>query len=249
MDDARLAEFRRVWEAKPALRLIYGDYYRRMAAHCVPGPTLEVGGGRGELRRVLPDVVATDLLEARGLDAVADAHALPFRDAAFANLAMVDVLHHLAWPRRFLGEACRVVRPGGRIVLLEPAITPVSGIFYRLFHAERVDMRSDPLGEAPLSAARDPFDANQAVATLLLTRHRDRLQRGFPSLRLVECRWISCLAYPLSGGFQPWSLLPERATPWLLRVEHRLEPVLGRLLAFRLLAVLERVREAQSEDA
>jgi SAM-dependent methyltransferase len=241
MEDARLEGFRRVWQEKPALRCIYHDYYRRIAASCVAGPTLEVGGGRGELKGVLPDVIATDLLEAAGLDAVADAHRLPFGDAAFANLVMLDVLHHLAWPRRFLGEAARVVRAGGRVVLLEPAITPVSGVFYRLFHAERVDMRCDPLGDAPTSATGDAFDANQAVPTLLLTRHRGRLGRDFPSLRLVECRWLSYLAYPLSGGFQRWSLLPHWATPGLLRLEDRLEPVLGRLLAFRLLAVFERV--------
>jgi hypothetical protein len=45
--DARLAEHARQWRRKPALREIYTDLHRRMSALCVPGLTLEIGGGSG----------------------------------------------------------------------------------------------------------------------------------------------------------------------------------------------------------
>ena len=51
------------------------------------------------------------------LDAVADAQALPFADNSFANIVMVDVLHHIEQPARCLSEAERVLKPGRHVML------------------------------------------------------------------------------------------------------------------------------------
>ena len=44
MADA-LHGYRDVWQRKPVLRAIYGDFYDRIVAACVPGLTVEIGGG------------------------------------------------------------------------------------------------------------------------------------------------------------------------------------------------------------
>ena len=49
----------------------------------------------------------------------ADAHDLPFADASFDVVVSASVLHYLADPAAALGEMARVVRPGGRLVLLD----------------------------------------------------------------------------------------------------------------------------------
>lgn len=126
--------------------------------------------------------------------------------------------------------------------MIEPAITPGSWPFLQFAHPEPVDLRADPLDQAPASEDRDPFDSNQAIPTLLFKRkaHRRTFEEQFRELRIVRASWLSLLAYPLSGGFRPWSLLPARLVPLLLRIEALLMPVFGPLLAFRLLIVLER---------
>jgi hypothetical protein len=48
------------------------------------------------------------------------------------------------------------------------------------------------------------------------------------------------LAYPLTGGFRPWSLIPAALVRPALRIESALAPVLGPLCAFRMLVVMER---------
>jgi len=62
-----------------------------------------------------------------------------------------------------------------------------------------------------------------------------------PSLRLVSAVRFDFFAYPLSGGFRSWSALPNRAIDAILRLESYLEKPLGRLMAFRLLSVYEKV--------
>lgn len=238
--DSRLVEHRLQWEEKPALREVYTDLYQRMAARLAPGQTLEVGGGSGNLKAYAPQVVSTDLLEVPWLDAVADAQALPFADASFDNVVLFDVLHHVAHPRAFFSEAARVLRKGGRLVMAEPAITPLSGLFYRFLHPEPVMFQVDPLADRGAGSARDAFEANQAIPTLLFGRDRAAFQQAFPQFRICETTRLGLFAYPLSGGFRPWSLIPASAVGGLLRLEGRLLPFLGALMAFRMLVVLER---------
>ena len=239
-DDPRPFEYRRIWEAKPVLRLLYETYYREIVRQVRPGRTLEIGGGSGNLKRFMDGIVSTDIVYGPWLDAVADAGQLPFRAKSFDSIVLFDVLHHLPSPRNFLSEAVRTLKSGGRIVMIEPAITPLSGIFYRLFHPEPVVMGVDPLAAAGPVAGRDPWLANQAIPTLLLFRDRERLRREFPGLRLVLVRRFGLWSYPLSGGFRPWSLLPVRLIRPLLAAEAWFEPALGWLMGFRLIAVLER---------
>ncbi len=72
-----------------------------------------------------------------------DALALPFADASFATVLIRDVLHHLVEPRGALAEAVRVLRPGGRLVLVEPnARNPLIRLQMALVKAERGARRS-----------------------------------------------------------------------------------------------------------
>lgn len=244
-----LERYREIWRRKPALRAVYADIYRRIGAYRRPGRTLEIGGGSGNLKDYAPDVVSTDILPAPWLDAVCDAQRLPFAGRSFANIVLVDVLHHVERPARFFAEAARVLEPGGRLIFCDPAITPLGGLVYRLFHHEPVDMRADPLAEGPITPGRDPYASNQAVPTLLTGRYRAALAEKVPDLALVAFERFSFVAYLLSGGFRSWSLLPRFAAEPLLRIEWRLRRVFGRLAALRLIAVYEKRAAADPAEA
>jgi SAM-dependent methyltransferase len=159
---------------------------------------VELGSGPGLARELIPGLELTDVVQAPWHDRQVDAGALPFADGSVGALVLFDVLHHLPAPARFLAEAVRVLRGGGRLVLCEPYVSPLSYPVYRFFHEEGLDMSVDPLAE---TAAGDPFDANQAIPTLLFERHAGELARRFPSLRLRSLRRLAGLAYPASGGF------------------------------------------------
>jgi SAM-dependent methyltransferase len=235
-----------VWNRKPVLRAIYNDFYERIVAACLPGLTIEVGGGIGNLKQRLPQAVATDIQFGPWLDCVADAQRLPFGSAIAANIVMVDVLHHLEFPPLFFREAERVLEPGGRIIMVEPAVTWGSTLFYRLIHHEPVRTRADPLAEGTPDPGRDPYYSNQAVPTLLATRHRDRFRSLFPNLRISRIDWFSLAVYPLSGGFKRWSLISDRVARQVLWVERAVEPAIGRWAGFRMMLVVEKRAVSQS---
>lgn len=234
-----LDEHRATWADKPILHEIYGDLHRRIQAACIPGATLEIGGGSGHVADFADGLVTLDIQWASWLSVVGDAHDLPFADASFANVTMLDVLHHLNRPARALAEMARILRPGGRVVMIEPGMTPVSRAFYGLFHDEPVIMAARPLEDRDQTGPR-PEDANQAIPDLIFRRFRRVFEARCPQLAVVAVRRLSLFAYPLSGGFQPWQALPTAWARPLLKLEDILLPILGSVMAFRTMVVLER---------
>jgi SAM-dependent methyltransferase len=243
---ARFEEHRQAWDENPALRLLYGDWYGRVAAELPPpalGPRLELGSGPGFARAFIPDLQLSDIVRAPWHDREVSAEALPFADVTLGALVLFDVLHHLPSPRRFFAEAARVLRRGGRLVMCEPYVSPLSYPIYKFFHDEPLALRVDPLAGFDRQAAddpRDPFDSNQAIPTLLFGRRRRLFVEAFPSLAIVRVTHLSGPSYPASGGFSRRPLLPPRLWSALHRIEARLPEVIFRAVGFRMLIVIEK---------
>jgi SAM-dependent methyltransferase len=242
--DQRQIIHRKLWEKKEALRILYREYHRQLFESCPEGAILDIGGGTAHIKESRPDVVSADILSFPGIDVVADAHRLPFRHEFFAGVVMLDVLHHLERPIEFLKEASRVLKPGGCLAMIEPAMTTLARRFYDRFHEEPVDMNADPFAAVAINPDRDPFDANQAIPSLLFATApaRRRVELTIPSLRVRSVEWQSLFAYPMSGGFQSWSLIPAALVGPTLAFERRMPGPVRELLAFRMMVVLERVQ-------
>jgi ArsR family transcriptional regulator len=99
------------------------------------GDVLDAGAGDGALARLLAPrartITCVDVSEklveaahvrlagfANARVEVADLHTLPFEDACFDQVLLLNVLPYLRVPTRALGEAARVLRPGGRLALV-----------------------------------------------------------------------------------------------------------------------------------
>jgi len=240
--DERQVVHRGIWEKKRSIRLLYRDFHRQLLECCPEGRVLDIGGGTAHIKDFRPDIVSTDILSFPGIDVVADAHRLPFPDRLFTGVVMLDVLHHLERPIEFLKEASRVLKSGGRLAMIEPAMTPVARRFYDYFHDEPVDMKADPFASVVVNPDRDPFDANQAIPTLLFASAsaRAQVEQAIPSLRVCDVNWTSLFAYPMSGGFQSWSLIPAAIIDPMLKLEAKMPAAVRKLFAFRMMIVLER---------
>jgi SAM-dependent methyltransferase len=238
----RFAGHRRVWDENPALRLVYKAWYERIASALGQAPAgrrVELGSGPGFARAFIPDLELTDLVRAPWHDRELSASELAFEDGSVAALVLFDVLHHLPSPRRFFTEADRVLMPGGRVVLCEPYIGPLSYPIYKFLHDEPLDLHADPLRQ-DLDPSKDPFDSNQAIPTVLFGRQRREFEQAFPDLEIASIQKLAGPSYPASGGFSRRPLLPLSILRGLLAFEERLPQALFRLMGFRLFVVLRK---------
>ncbi|MEW5913750.1 MAG: class I SAM-dependent methyltransferase [Thermodesulfobacteriota bacterium] len=242
LDDPRLTARRReVIQGKPFLRALYREFYREFleARNRAPaGPCLEVGSGAGFLKELLPEVITSDVFPVPGLDLVLDAQRMPFAAGSLACLFLLDVLHHIPAPLKFLQEAARCLQPGGRVVMIEPAHTAFSRLIYTRLHHEPFV----PTAGWELSAGGPLSGSNQALPWILFYRDRQQVLAQTPGLELARLSLHTPLAYLLSGGVSLRSLLPGWAFGPLRGLERALSP-LNRWLAMFMTIELRAGRE------
>jgi SAM-dependent methyltransferase len=153
-----------------------------MIAPELRGPVLDVGCGEGRLASQVGDGVrwvgvdsSPTQLAANPYRPVvlADMHALPFRDGAFAEVAHLWCLYHLENPVPAIAEAARVLSPGGR--------------YFASTAARDSDPEIVPEGYPPTS-----FDAEEAVAIVASSFDEVAAERWdgkfFPLRTLEEIR-------------------------------------------------------------
>jgi SAM-dependent methyltransferase len=240
-----LLRHRRVWEQKTVLRRIYNEEFfgRMLSFRKTDGLSVEVGAGPGFFKKLFPGAISTDLVWSEWLDAVADAQRLPFQSSSVANLFGLDVLHHLAAPMKFLNEAERILSPGGRLILVEPWVTPFSYLIYRYLHQEGCDLSARPWNpdDSGQSQKKKAFDGNPAIPYLLFgPRYRSKTLASLPFFSLLASEPFCLLGYLLSGGFKPFNLVPEFLYPLVSRLEQVTLPLWRRAAALRILLVLEK---------
>jgi len=236
-----LIEHRKRWEEKKILQRIYQNWYEAIIKNCnTSGRTLEIGGGGGNFKEFFPEVITSDYTFCPWLDLTLDAHHLPFSAASLSNIVVIDVLHHLINPLNFIEEAQRVLKKKGRLILLEPYITPGSYLTYNFIHKEDVDFSLDPFKEAMWedTAEKKPFDGNMAIPTQIFFRKIEEFQQRFPGVSITK-QYSDYLLYPLSGGFDAPQFIPDCLIPVVRNCEKLLHKV-GTLLAYRMLVVIEK---------
>jgi len=119
-----------------------------------PGPVAAAAGERGA-KPIGLDFSETMLAEARRLHPDIDFRAgsgetLPFEDKTFDVVVGNFVLHHSSAPDKFMTEAFRVLRPGGRMgftVWADPSKLEAFGLFFAAVeeHAEAAELPHGPL--------------------------------------------------------------------------------------------------------
>lgn len=134
---------------------VFGDVHAPVARRIIDEdlvPVLDIGGGQGYLESLLPtgcpsvvvDLSPTQLADAPHPKVRADASVLPLRDQCAGAVTALWMLYHLDDPAFAVGEAARVLRPGG------------------LFVASTSSRSNDP--ELTDGYPPTPFDAEEAPA-------------------------------------------------------------------------------------
>jgi len=230
------------WNRKPLLRTLYGDFYRQISTHLsrLPdGKIVELGSGLGNIHEVIPDCIRTDLFPNPWIDQIENAYKLSFADETVSDLILTDVFHHLKYPGTALNELHRVLRRGGRVIMLEPYLSALGLFVYGASHDEpiAVTQRIEWFAPESWNPENIGFYAAQGNATRIF------VQNGFRSKleiwRNIETIRLSAIAYSASGGFSKPQLYPTSFLPIIKRLEKFLD-LFPALFATRLLVILEK---------
>lgn len=242
-DLSLLEQSARKWAQAPGLRHVYQRLWQRLLPWRTPGISLELGAGIGTARTVWPDLILSDLMQTRYVERAVSCYAIEAQAERWANLLALDVLHHLRFPWHFFASAAAALQPQGRLILIEPAATPLGRLFYRCCHHEpmRLTEIQAPYEFVP-NGPRDEF-ANMAMAYALFVRDLAATETRLAGLglRLRQVGFSDVLAYPLTGGYSHPQLAPTFLLRGLTRLEEALPQSLLRQIGLRLWIILEKL--------
>ena len=219
-------------QSKGFLKRLYVDFYRQLAA-AVPERDekvlVELGSGGGFIKELISNVMTSDVLELPNVDKTFSALEMPFEAETVDAFFMIDVLHHIAEPRVFFGEVLRCLRPGGKVVMIEPANTAWSRFIYKNFHHELFDTQAG----WELTKAGPLSQGNGALPWIIFMRDRGVFEAEFPSLKVVSIRKHTPFRYLLSGGLTLRQLVPGWSYPLVKAIEFLLSPFNGLMGMFQ----------------
>jgi hypothetical protein len=233
-----ISENRRFWDCKPTLRRAYADFYKAIGAQTVSGLTVELGSGMGNIKQYIPECITTDIFPNPWLDRVESAYNLGFEDNTVSNLILFDVWHHLEFPADALLEFRRVIAPGGRVILLEPAMSLLGRMIYGRCHHEPLGsdivFPQKPVGKTNIPARY--FAAQSSAYRIFGMKQQPELLAGW---NMLQFKHIVSFAYLGSGGFRGPQLYPEAFSPFVRLIDRALSCAPSAFAA-RILVTLEK---------
>jgi SAM-dependent methyltransferase len=188
------------------------DDPRILDAGCGPGGNGAHLTPRGSVVGVDTSTVALAYVQARRAQVIpvrASVEALPFADSTFDVALAVTVLYTVADDARALRELARVVRPGGALLLVEPAFESLRRAHDATVHGRR-RYRRRPLVELVESVGFHVARATHAysflapVAAALSAVDRLRDRRHAPAGSDVDKRTLDRVFAPLAAAERRW---------------------------------------------
>ncbi|MBU2103020.1 MAG: class I SAM-dependent methyltransferase [Candidatus Omnitrophica bacterium] len=224
-DTSKVLLYADIIKNKKFLRRLYCDFYnqcKRLMPTCAEGVLIvELGSGGGFAKELMPDIVTSDIVYLPGIERQFSALDMPFYPETVDAFFMVNVFHHLNNADFFLKEVNRCLKPGGKLIMIEPANTVWSRFIWRYFHHEPFE----PLGEWSFSRAEPLYSANEALPWIVFCRDLQRFKITFPSLKVSNIRVHTPLRYLLSGGLSLKQLVPSGAYNFINGLERLLKPL------------------------
>ena len=187
---------------KPFLKKLYLEWYAvflKELQSLPAGKCIEIGSGGGFLKDIEPYILTSDILPLPHIDLNFSALEMPFKDSEISAIFLLDTFHHIPDSYRFLKEAERVLKKGGKLIMIEPANSLWGRLIYKNLHHEpfnpKADWKIPDIG--PMSGA------NGALPWIVFVRDQALFQEQFPHLKIESITYHTPLRYLLSGGVSP----------------------------------------------
>jgi SAM-dependent methyltransferase len=226
------------WEKKPGLRKSYYHLYQKIESQITdksPGLTLEIGSGIGRIKDIIPYCTTSDIFQNPWLEKTENAYQISYPYQSLSNIILFDVWHHLEFPIAFLKEAERVLKPGGKVILMEPDMSWIGRFIYGNFHHEPLAFQHE--FDLATIAKQNTYFAAQASAWRFFVKKE--LPINLDHWKKPSIKRIVSFAYLASGGFSGPSFYPAFSYP-IIKVIDKLLGLFPSLFSARLLVILEK---------
>lgn len=237
-DPETTLKHREIILSKAFLKKIYEKWYADfidIAKQLPSGKLLEIGSGGGFLKELMPELITSDIMPLEHCDMVFSAEEMPFSKDELSGIFMLNVFHHIPKPHLFLKEAERVLKPGGKIVMIEPANSWFGKWIYKTFHHEPFDIKGDweIQSSGPLSGS------NQALPYIYFERDKKRFEKEFPNLKIQSIKYHTPFMYLLSGGVSRKAFVPIGTFTFWNFIERMLNPMSRQLGMFQTVEIVK----------
>lgn len=227
LDDPETTIFRRkIIEEKVFLKNLYTDFYTIFKNSVVNLPKsarlVELGSGGGFIKKIIPDVITSDVIKLPDVDLHFSATDMPFKNESIDRFFMLNVIHHIHDAEMFFKEIDRCLKNNGKIIAIEPANTLWGRFIYQNFHH---DEDFDPKGSWALKSQKPLSDANGALPWIIFIRDRKKFKKLFPHLKIRKVIPHTPIAYLVSGGMSYRQLLPSWMYPVVKGIEELATPL------------------------
>ena len=241
----RLEVDRKIMISKPEFLRVVSDIQNIMVSSAKLSESridlnLELGAGVIPMKNNFPNIKSTDIVSASHLDGILDATNLNLKDNSTQTLFLQNTFHHVPDPQKFFDESIRVLKNGGRIVIVNPFHNKLSSFLYPiLFKTETFDKR----GSWNDASNHAMIGANQALSFIVFKRDIAKFNASNANLRLIHAEPLpSGLRYLLTGGLNFKKLMPDFVLKIISFIERA--GILPSFLSIHWIVVLEKSAES-----
>jgi len=110
------------------------------------------------------------------------------------------MIHHLVFPKDFLNECHRILKPGGNLIIQEIHSSLMMRAILRLMRHEGFDETINVFDhDKPCNLVNDPWSANCSVPKVLFSSHMN-FERVFPDWSVIHDKKVEFFQFLNSGG-------------------------------------------------
>lgn len=182
---------------------------------------VELGSGGGFIKKIIPDVITSDVIELPDVDLQFSATHMPFKNESIDRFFMLNVIHHIHDIHLFFKEIDRCLKKNGKFIAIEPANTLWGRFIYQHFHYEDFN----PQGDWILKSQKALSDANGALPWIIFIRDRKKFEKLFPHLKIRKIIPHTPIQYLVSGGLSYRPLLPSHMQTVVKNIEQLVTPL------------------------
>lgn len=214
-------DHRRIIEKNKLLNSVYRAFYKTLNKYSNKKPIVEIGSGGGFTKKIISNVITTDIVPADGVERIENAEKLSFKDSSIGTFIMLNTFHHIKNPEKALREMERCLLSGGEIKMIEPYNSFWGRFIFQNFHHETFNPKSGWKieGKGRLSSA------NGAIPWIIFVRDKKIFKKKFPNLKIEKIEPHTPIRYLISGGLSMPQLLPALFYPLLVLLEEILSPL------------------------